>query len=458
MIQSAVKDPIPNPVLKDFWAERARFRILYGGRDSTKSWDAAIRAVWIAKEAKVRVLCTRMYQNRIEESVYALLKKQINRFQLDNYYKILHNKIISSTGSEFIFYGLARNISEIKSLEGIDILLLEEAQSLTKEIWEVVEPTIRKQGSEIWVILNPRVEEDFAYQRFVVDPPENSIVRKINYDENPFLSETSKETIDRIKQEDYDAYEHIYLGVPRKDDQTVIIKRSWIEAATDAHVKLNINILGQSAIGYDPADSGDDKNAISIRKGILTLNTEQWFGGENELMKSSKRVYEEAIKKRSEIIYDSIGVGAGCGSKFAEINEDRKIYIGFYAFNAAGKVKKPEQEYEHQVKNKDYFSNLKAQAWWLVANKFKNTYNAVIKNDLSNIDNIISISSNCNNIEKLISQLCTPRKDYDSSGRIKVESKKDMLKRGVKSPNLADAFIMSNIIELVKQEPWLMWV
>ncbi|WP_217468825.1 phage terminase large subunit, partial [Staphylococcus aureus] len=73
-----------------------------------------------------------------------------------------------STGSEFLFYGIARNLSEIKSTEGIDILWLEEAHYLTQEQWEVIEPTIRKENSEIWIIFNPNEVTDFVYQNFVV--------------------------------------------------------------------------------------------------------------------------------------------------------------------------------------------------------------------------------------------------------------------------------------------------
>lgn len=102
---------IMNPNLKDFWLTPSRYKVLYGGRDSSKSWDAAAHAIRLANDLPVKFLCTRMFQNRIEESVYTLLIQQIERFGLRKDYKITNNKIINlKTGAEFNFYGLARNI------------------------------------------------------------------------------------------------------------------------------------------------------------------------------------------------------------------------------------------------------------------------------------------------------------------------------------------------------------
>ncbi|EPO3205342.1 phage terminase large subunit, partial [Shigella flexneri] len=107
-------------------------------------------------------------QNKIEESVYTLLKIQIDRFGLRHRFRILNNKIINRvTGSEFVFYGLWRNIEEIKSLEGIDVLWLEEAHALTEYQWKILEPTIRKEGSECWFIFNPGLVTDFVWRNFV---------------------------------------------------------------------------------------------------------------------------------------------------------------------------------------------------------------------------------------------------------------------------------------------------
>ena len=199
---------------------------LEDGTVTHNSWDAAGFAIFLANTYHVRFLCARQIQSKIEESVYTLLKTQIYRFNMQNNFEILKNKIVNKkTGSEFIFYGLWRHIEEIKSLEGIDVCWIEEAHSLTRAQWDILEPTIRKEHSQFWLLFNPNLITDFVYQHFVINTPPNTIVRHINYDENPFLSDTILDVIEAKKKEDYEEYEHVYLGVARADDEMAIIKR-----------------------------------------------------------------------------------------------------------------------------------------------------------------------------------------------------------------------------------------
>lgn len=118
-----LEKPSLNPALRPFWTTKARNKVLYGGRTSSQSWDAAGFAIFLADNYRLRFLCTRQIQNKIEESVYALLKIQTERFGLRHRFRVLENKIINRfTSSEFIFYGLWRHIGEIKSLESVDVL------------------------------------------------------------------------------------------------------------------------------------------------------------------------------------------------------------------------------------------------------------------------------------------------------------------------------------------------
>lgn len=462
--------PTLNPVLRDFWlakfnedGEPIRNRVLYGGRASSKSWDAAGFIIFLACNFRIRVLCARQFQNKIEESVYSLLKIQIERFGLQDQFRILDNKIIHRrTGSEFLFYGLWRHISEIKSLEGIDICWLEEAHALTKEQWEILEPTVRKEGSQFWIIFNPMLSTDFAWRRFVVNPPRGTLRRMINYTENPFLSQTMKDVIAGAQEEDEEDFQHIYLGIPRDDDDDAVIKRSWIMAAIDAHVALGIEPTGRKRIGFDVADGGPDKNAMVYAHGPLSLWSDQWKGGEHELLKSTERVWREAAARDADIMYDSIGVGAMGGAKLNELNalemelarnEGRlPIRVSHTGFNAGGAVDRPDAIYarSHPPRsNKDMFANAKAQKWWEVADRFRETFNAVKNGRKINPSDLIAISGDMPNLSQLIDELATPKRDYDNAGKVKVESKKDMAKPNRPggprpSPNLADAYIMAN--------------
>lgn len=435
-----------NPVLRSFWATPSRYKILYGGRASSKSWDAAANTVRIARFTKVRILCTRMFQNKLEESVYNLIKSQAERFGVAHEFEFQKSKIIHNvTGSEFLFYGLARNTDEIKSLEGIDILWIEEAHSLTKDMWEILGPTIRKEGSEIYIIFNPRLVTDFVYQRFVADPPNSALVQKINYTENPFLSQTLLDDIEELKRTSPDDYRHIYLGEPLNDDDQAIIKRTWVQSAVNAHIKLGVDIAGSRRIGFDVADDGGDLNAMCVTHGQLLKHVEEWKGLEDELLKSATRVWTRARDDGASIDYDSIGVGASAGAKFKELNQEHKARVQYRSFNAGGKVLWPDREYLRgtRILNKDQFANLKAQSWWNVANRLRKTHMWVTEGVECDPAEIISIDPGVDKLEKLITELSTPHKDYDPSGRSKVESKKDLAKRDVASPNIADAFILA---------------
>lgn len=456
-----------NPALRSFWRRKTapdghpvRNRVLTGGRASSKSHDAAGQATFLSHNYTTKFLCARQFQNRIADSVYALLISKIDAFGLGDHYKVGESSIVHrQTKSEFLFYGLARNLNEIKSIEGVDILWLEEAHALTKAQWEILEPTIRKEGSQIWVLFNPNLATDFAYQHFVVNPPAGTIIRHINYDENPFLSSTMLAVINdakaRSEREGSDDFEHIYGGVPRSDDARVVIKRSWIEAAIDAHLKLGFSDDGASVLGFDVADDGADKCANVHAKGSVVKWADEWHGGEDQLLKSCARTYKAAEECEAMIRYDSIGVGAGCGAKFDELNDDtgrnKNQRIKYDKFNAGSGVFNPEGTYTAdrmtKVKNKDHFSNLKAQTWWLVADRFRNTYDAVHNGTEYPLDELISLSSDMPFLEKLKTELSTPRRDFDRNGRVKVESKDDMAKPNreggpQKSPNIADAFVM----------------
>ncbi|AHD00468.1 PBSX family phage terminase large subunit [Leisingera methylohalidivorans] len=458
MAGQAEKTATLNPVLRDFWLTPARNRVLYGGRSSSKSWDAAGFAIFLATQCKIRVLCARQFQNKISESVYTLLKIQIERFGLKDEFDIQKNTIIhKTTGAEFLFYGLWRHIDEIKSLESIDICWLEEAHNLTSTQWEILEPTLRGEGSQFWIIFNPRLVTDFVYRTFVRSTPSKTIKgkiqgevgatikRHINFDENPFLSSTILKVIDRKRAEDEEEFRHIYGGEPREDGDAVVIKRSWVLAAIDAHKKLGLEPEGAKRVGFDVADDGNDKCASVAFHGWVATGIDEWAAKEDELLKSAGRVHAVARRLGASIDYDSIGVGAFAGGHFKALNEEFDIELEYHKFNAGDGVLNPDDQIDpndpNSPLNKDFYANLKAQAWWELAKRFRNTFNAVTKGIMSPVDEMISISSECEHVDQLIDELATPLRDFDNAGKSKVESKKDLAKRDVPSPNLADAFV-----------------
>ncbi|WP_243466000.1 terminase large subunit [Sodalis glossinidius] len=179
------------------------------------------------------------------------------------------------------------------------------------------------------------------------------------------------------------------------------------------------------------------------------LDLDEWHRG--DVIASSNRVNRYAIERGITcIIYDSIGVGAGVKAHLKRI-----AAINVKGFNTGEAVKDPDALYMPGKTNKDMFANIKAQAWWAVRERFYKTWRCIEarKQDpkaalLYPTDELISLSTtNIKKLEYLKAELSRPRVDYDNNGRVKVESKKDMKKRGIPSPNMADA--------LIQIAPWI---
>lgn len=433
-----------NPALRDFWRTRKPYKLLKGGRFSSKTQDAGGMAAYLARNYSVKFLCIRQFQNRIADSVYTVIKQKIEDAGWTEEFDIGVSSIRHrGTGSEFLFYGIARNLNDIKGTEGVDICWIEEGEGLTEDQWSIIDPTIRKAGAEIWLLWNPHLLTDFVQVKLPKLLGDSCIIRHINYDENPFLSDTARAKAERLKEADPDAYNHIYLGQPLSNDDAAVIKFSWIEAAIDAHKKLGIDLSGARAVGYDVADSGADSNACALFDGAICFDLDEWKAGEDELNASAKRAWAHTLGGR--LIYDSIGNGAHVGSTLKEAG----IRSGYFKFNAAGAIVNPEKDYAPKIKNKEKFENLKAQAWQDVADRFRNTYNAVTKGQVFDASDLISISGDIKQLEQLKLELATPRKRYSKRGLDMVETKEELSKRGVASPNLADAFIMGACPHLV---------
>ncbi len=195
-----------------FLFEPHRYKVLWGGRGGAKSWGVARALLIQAAMNPLRILCAREYQNSINESVHHLLKSQITDLGLDSFYKIEQAAIMGRNGSEFLFAGLRNNVTRIKSFEAIDRVWIEEAQSVSKTSWETVVPTIRKDGSEIWATYNPELETDETHRRFVIDPPSDAVVVKINWSDNEWFPEVLRKEKDELKKKDFDAYLNIWEG------------------------------------------------------------------------------------------------------------------------------------------------------------------------------------------------------------------------------------------------------
>jgi len=194
----------------------ARFKVLYGGRDGAKSWSIARALLLEGASEPLQIGCFREVQKSIKDSVHQLLSNQIQELGLGKFYDILATEIRGKNGTTFGFAGLSAQTREsIKSWEGLDRAWVEEAQSVSKRSWDILEPTIRKPASEIWASFNPEMDTDETYQRFVVHPSPEVVAVNINWDDNPWRSTVLDKARERMQKESPDDYAHIYGGLCR---------------------------------------------------------------------------------------------------------------------------------------------------------------------------------------------------------------------------------------------------
>lgn len=196
--------------------EPHRFKVLYGGRDSAKSWSVARALLLEGAEQPLPMGCFREVQKSIKDSVHQLLSNQIEELGLTKFYDILRDEIRGENGTFFRFAGLsAQTRDSIKSFEGLKRAWVEEAQNVSKRSWDILEPTIRAPGSEIIVTFNPDMDTDETYQRFVVNPSPEVASVLVNWYDNPWRSQVLDAARERMKAEAPDDYAHIYEGACR---------------------------------------------------------------------------------------------------------------------------------------------------------------------------------------------------------------------------------------------------
>jgi len=191
-----------------------RYRCAYGGRGSGKSKGFAIMAAVYGATEKIKILCCREIQNSIKDSFHAELKSAIEMVPwLKSKYQVGIDFIRGHNGTEFLFKGLHRNLGSVKSISDIDICIIEEAEDVSEEAWRVLEPTIRKPKSEIWVIWNPASKDSPVDKRFIKNKPDRTAIQQVNWKDNPFFpNELNELRLHQQKTINPEMYLHIWEG------------------------------------------------------------------------------------------------------------------------------------------------------------------------------------------------------------------------------------------------------
>jgi phage terminase large subunit len=216
--------------------ENIRHKVLYGGRGSGKTENIARALIVLAMkpkllftDSKIDILCAREYQTTIQDSVHKVLKDLINMHDLNSIFKITDNYIqCVLNGSKFIFKGIANDPYQIKSLQGIKIVWIEEAEKVSNESWEILTPTIRSPQSEIWVSFNPREKKDPTYVRFIDKPMLGTKAVLVNYYDNPFFENSPiYEEMLYDKQYRPEVYSNKWQGNVKQLSEALIFKGKY---------------------------------------------------------------------------------------------------------------------------------------------------------------------------------------------------------------------------------------
>lgn len=205
---------VPEKLLPVFQTDK-RYIALHGGRGSAKSWTVAKLLLLRGLEEKKRIFCTREIQNSIKDSVHKLLSNMIADDEvLRRHYKVQETSIYGANRTEFIFRGLYRNLQNIKSTEGIDYCWVEEAQSVSRASLDVLIPTIRKEGSQIFFSYNLIRNEDPVHADFGGTDRDDVLSIEVNYWDNPWFPDVLRKDMEKDKSRDYGKYLHVWCGKP----------------------------------------------------------------------------------------------------------------------------------------------------------------------------------------------------------------------------------------------------
>lgn len=397
-------------VFAPLWTQPARYRGAWGGRGSGKSNDRAQAVVLrMVTEPGSRIVCLREVQNSIKDSVYQLICDWIERLKLGPMFEITRDEIRGPGGSLCIFRGMKdQNAESIKSLEGYTIAWFEEAQTCSQRSLDLLRPTIRAPGSELWFTWNPRARTDpidiFLRQK----PPRDAVVVRANYDSNPwFPSELEGE---RLLDETGDEarYRNIWLGDYEDQSDRQLISSKVVDRAMTT--KAEVTRQDEMIMAVDVARYGDDETVICFRRS-RDAYSEPWIQlSKLDTMEVAARVAFHYDRVRPNALFvDETGVGAGV--------VDRLKQLG-YPVTPVNFGSKPDGMTNAKVANKRAEMWVRMKEW---------------------LNGEVGIPDD----PQLAAQLTSVEYKHDANNALLLERKEDMKRRGLPSPDRADALALT---------------
>lgn len=380
--------------------------LIDGGRGGGKSQSIARIILWLAEQRKISVCCGRETQASISDSVYKIFKDLVLDFNLD--FTVKSNKIIhNSTSSSIIFKGFKeQGRVNIKGLEGIDVLWIDEAQAISKSTLDVIIPTIRKKNSIVIFTMNRLLRNDPVYSEFV--SRDDCLHIKINYYENHHCPKKLIDEAMRCKQRNILDYEYIWEGNPVDKSSDFLFSSSKLDKAKNIRFK-DENYRKIRSMSVDLAGSGGDLCVASLIESKSStqwdlIKQEYWSEPDTDVTKG-KIINFYSLWKPDLLILDADGLG------YPIYVSIKNIIHSAIKFNGAGSSSRPNalnKRADGYLTLKDFIDN----EWLKISSDFT------------------------------LAQLEYIKKTYKPNGQIVIQSKKEMKSDTGESPDFADSLMM----------------
>ncbi|NUL35056.1 PBSX family phage terminase large subunit [Kosakonia sacchari] len=418
-----------------------RVKCLRGGRGSGKSWRVAQALIEIAVRHNFRFLCLRRVQKSIEASSHQLLCDTIRRLGYESEFTITKTHIKAKSGAEFRFMGFQSNLDSIKSIEGTDICWVEEAHAITREAWDILLPTLRREKSQLWVTFNPEFAWDETYVRFVLNAQNEWMSIEVNWYDNPWFNETLEEERQHCLTFYPDRYDKIWNGVPTSELPGAVVNRGNLERLiVDPDSELaQLCKTGVKTAVLDVADNGGDDSVLAFFDGRFVYRVERLVA--RDVVQLAVQALKLAIEEGCEkFIYDGSGLGAGVKGELNKYTLDFDVDIQVQPFIAQGEVVRKKSRYRGGRKNADEFHNLRAQAWWSYRDAVNDTVR-FLHTRLMPPDGLFAISNKIPRryLDRILSDSTGVLWETTPEDKIIIEAKKKVKQRLGVSTDYADA-------------------
>lgn len=458
-----------------------RIKIAVGGRGSGKSVGFGDIMLMFADQGE-RICASREFQASISDSVHENLKEAITRLGVGGF-GVQETKIKTATGGEVFYKGLARNITSIKSIGNVKRLWIEEGESISEGSLKVLTPSIRSTADanshgedppEIWITMNRGSTNDAIAKKYLARAERDlkrcgyyeddlMIVVEVNWRDNPwFPPELEQERLDDKKNLSAAEYAHIWEGAYYDEIDNSIIPVEWFDAAIDAHKKLNFKALGARIVSHDPSDKGKDPKGLCFRHGSVVMDVQEKTDGDVNEGCDWSTEYAHSVGA-DHYNWDCDGMGVSLRRQVGLALDGTKTpYSMFKGSEAPDDADDPylpvglELDSERTRTNRQTFKNKRAQFYWRLRDRFYSTYRAVVNGEYIDPAQLISLSSDIQDMAGLRSEVCRiPRKMNGANGMIQIMTKQEMWnKYKIPSPNRADSLMMSmiepNMIESIE--------